>query len=105
MLQILQLRLALIILLVLALTAVQATRASWPEPDPSWQPASAAQPVVVRPRTLLGHHCLTPAPQPGTHLEGQPFAYGYFGAKAQSTAVYHRSSSGDWFQWTFQRGN
>jgi hypothetical protein len=105
MLQILQLRLAPIILLVLALTAVQAAGATWSEPDSSWQTASAEQPVVVRQRTLLGHHCLTPAPQPGTHLEGQPFAYGYFGAKAQSTVIYHRGSTGDWFQWTFQRGN
>ena len=105
MIRILQSLLALIGILVLAFLAATANGATWQEPVESWQIDPGEPAVASRPRLLPVHHCLVPASQPGTHLQGQPFAYGYFGAKPQSTAIYHRSSSGDWFQWTIQRAN
>ncbi len=105
MTRILQSLLALISLLLLAWLADKASSALWQETDPAWQ-SDPAEPVVSAHLHLLpARHCLAPGPQPGTHLHGQPFAYGYFGAKAQPMAAFHRSTSGDWFQWSVRRAD
>src|SRR5271165_3361347 len=89
MTRILQSLLALISLLLLAWFADQASSAPWQQPDPAWR-SDPAEPVVsARPLLLPACHRLVPGPQPGTHLQGQPFAYGYFGAKAQPMAAFH----------------
>jgi hypothetical protein len=106
MIRILQSLLALISLLLLALMSARAESAPWQATDPAWQ-GDAAEPAMVSgpPRVRPGHRCLVPGPQPGTHFQGQPFAYGYFGARAQTAPVYHHSANGDWFQWSFYRGD
>ena len=105
MVRILQSLLALIGLLLMAWLASRADSAPWQGPETGWQGA-ASQPVAsAAPRLLPVPRCLTPGPQPGTYLQGQPFAYGYFGAQAKPTTVYHRSYQGDWFQWSFRRGD
>ncbi len=105
MIRILQSLLALIGLLLLALMAARADGAAWQETDSAWQSVPAEPAVSARLGVLSAHRCLVPGPQPGTHLEGQPFAYGYFGARARPTAAYHRSNRGDWFQWSFRRAD
>lgn len=105
MIHILQSQLALISILLLALMATRADSAPWQEPDPGWQTVPAqtaiAPPLRVRPARV----CLTPAPQPGTRLQGQPFAYGYFGARARPVSAYQKSYDADWFQWTVLRAD
>ncbi len=106
MIRILQPLLALIGLLLLALMAARADSAEWQEPDSAWQPAAAAPLAPSAPGPLPAHRCLLPRPQPPeTHLQGQPFAYGYFGARAESTASFHRNYRADWFQWSVRRGD
>ncbi len=105
MIRIFQSLLALISLLLLAWLASTADSAPWQEPDPGWQSAAVEPPPPAAPHLLALPRCLTPATQPATHLQGQPYAYGYFGARAQTTAVYQRSYRGDWFQWSFHRAD
>ncbi len=105
MTRILQSLLALIGLLLLAWMADRADGAPWQESDSAWQNVPAEAAAAAKPRLLPACPCLTPGPQPGTHFQGQPFAYGYFGAKAQPMAAFHRSASGDWFQWSIRRGD
>jgi hypothetical protein len=105
MIRVLQSLLALISLLLLAWMADKANSAPWQQPDAAWQSDSAQPAVSPRPRLLPAFHRLAPAAQPGSHLQGQPYAYGYFGAKAQPMAAFHRSSSGDWFQWSVRRAD
>jgi hypothetical protein len=105
MLRILQTLLALICLLTLAFVAARANGGEWQAPDPGWQAAPCGPAVCAGGIAPRVHHCLVPGPQPGTYLQGQPFAYGYFGAYPQRMAVYHRSSSGDWSQWYTFRAN
>ncbi len=97
--------LLLIGLLLLVLMAARANGAAWQETDPAWQGVSTEPAVPAAPGLLPAHRCLVPGPQPGTHLEGQPFAYGYFGARARPTAAFYRNHNGDWFQWSFRRGD
>jgi hypothetical protein len=103
--RILQSLLALISLLLLALMAARANSAPWQEPETTWQAAPAEAAVSPPPHVRPAHRCLVPGPQPGTHLQGQPFAYGYFGARARPLSVYQRSYDADWFQWTFYRAD
>jgi hypothetical protein len=105
MIRILQSLLALVSLLALAALAASASGASWQSADSAGQPAAAPPESAVRPCLPPGLHRLVPAQQPSSHLQGQPFAYGYFGAKALPSAAYHRGSTRDWFQWTIQRAN
>ncbi len=105
MLRTMQTLLALICLLLLAWMAARADGAPWQDTDPAWQPSVAQPAFYAEPRPLPVHRCLVPSPQPGTHLQGQPFAYGYFGARAETTPVFHRNYRGDWFQWSFRRGD
>ncbi len=105
MTRILQSLLALISLLLLAWMAGRANSAPWQQPDPVRQSDLAEPHVSARSHLPPACHRLIPGPQPGTHLQGQPFAYGYFGARAQPMAAYHRSSSGDWFQWSVRRAD
>ena len=105
MTRILQSLLALISLLLLAWLADKASSAPWQGTDPTCQNDPAEPIVLARPHLLPTCHRLVPGPQPGTHFQGQPFAYGYFGAKAQPTAAFHRSSNGDWFQWSVRRAD
>lgn len=109
MVQVLKSLLALTSLLILALVAIRANSAPLLQPDEQWQapdvvPDSvpAAAPRCRRP---LVHRCLVPGPQAGTHLQPQPFAYGYFGARAPASAVFHTSNRGDWYQWSFYRAD
>jgi hypothetical protein len=105
MTRILQSLLVLISLLLLAWFANKANSAPWEETDPAWQSGPAKPVVSARPHLLPARYRLAPGPQPGTQLHGQPFAYGYFGAKAQPMAAFHRSTSGDWFQWSVRRAD
>jgi hypothetical protein len=106
MLRILQSLLALISLLLLAWLAARANAATFQDPDdPAWKSVPVEPAACPRPRLLTVPRCLTPPPQPGTHFQGQPFAYGYFGAKAQPAAAFHRKWNGDWFQWTIGRAD
>jgi len=105
MIRILQPLLALIGLLLLALMAASADGAAWQEPDPIRQPVSTEQAFPAGPNRLPIRRCFVPGPQPETHLQGQPFAYGYFGARAQPTASYHRNARADWFQWSVRRAD
>ncbi len=42
----------------------------------------------------------------GAQLGVQPYAYGYFGAAPRHTfSAYHEGASGDWFQYSFRRGD
>jgi hypothetical protein len=105
MIQILKSLLALATLLVMAFVAAKANSAPWAEPDEQWQTpstTSAAPRACWRP---LHHRSLVPGPQAGTHLQAQPFAYGYFGAHAPTSAVFHTSNRGDWYQWSFYRAD
>ena len=95
----------LIGLLLLAWMAPSANCAPWQETDPVSQSVPTAMEVSAPLRVVPAHRCLVPGPQPGTRLQGQPFAYGYFGAQARPTAAYHRSDQGDWFQWSFRRAD
>ena len=105
MIRILQTLLALIGLLLLTLMASRAESAPRQETDPASQGIAAEPAVSIPLRVMPAHRVLVPGPQPGTHLEGQPFAYGYFGARARPTAAYHHSDRGDWFQWSFRRAD
>jgi hypothetical protein len=96
---------ALISVLLLVLMAARAESAPWQEPDPGWQAAPVNSTVSPAPRPRLVHRLLTPAPQPGTHFDSQPFAYGYFGARARPVSAYQRSYDADWYQWTFYRAD
>jgi hypothetical protein len=105
MIRVLQSLLALIALLLLAWMAPRADGAPWQEANPVSQCVPTEEVVSVPLRVAPVQRCLAPRPQPGTRLQGQPFAYGYFGARAQPTAAYHRSDRGDWFQWSFRRAD
>ena len=104
MLQVLKSLLALASLIVMSLVAVEANSAPPPR-DENWQspPATSASPAPCR--RPLHHRCLVPGPQAGTHMQAQPFAYGYFGAHAPTSAVFHTSNRGDWYQWSFYRAD
>jgi hypothetical protein len=104
MLQLLRSILAIISLLALAVVAVKANSAPLPDANDQWQaPDGDCPPPATSHRPPA--HRLVPGPQPGTHLQTQPFAYGYFGAHAPTTAAFHRNSRGDWYQWTFSRAD
>ncbi len=105
MIRILQLLPASIGLLLLALMAVRAESAPWQATDPAWQGAPTEPAFSAKPPVRPARRCLVPGPQPGARLQAKPFAYGYFGARAEPTAVYHSNSRGDWFQWSFYRGD
>jgi hypothetical protein len=105
MIRILQSLLALISLLLLAWMAARADSATWQEPDPACQSVPTEPAFTAGPGMPPGRRCLVPGPQPGTHLQGQPFAYGYFGARAEPTAVFHRNVRADWFQWSVRRAD
>ncbi len=105
MIRILQSLLALISLLLLAMMAARADSAPWQGPDPQCETIPADASFSPLPHARPVHRCLVPGPQPGTHLQGQPFAYGYFGARARPLSVYQRSYDADWFQWTFFRAD
>jgi len=105
MMRILQSLLALISLLVLAFMAARANSACVRPMEATCQDIPTEPAVSAGPRVLPIHHCLTAGPQPGTHFQVQPFAYGYFGAKARPAAVFHRSENGDWFQWSIRRAD
>jgi hypothetical protein len=92
-------------LLLLACLAARANSAPWEATEPALRTTAVDPAIPARPHLLQGHRCPGPGPQPGTHFQGQPFAYGYFGAKAQPTDAFHRSASGDWFQWSIPRAD
>jgi hypothetical protein len=104
MLRILRSLLLMVSLLLLVPVAAGADFGSMSLHESAWQQAPAESVSAAR-RPLLGHHCLVPGPQPGSRLDGQPFAYGYFGARARPAAVYHRNSTGDWYQWSIIRAD
>ena len=98
MLRVLQSLLVLSSLLALAFVAAKANSAPLPDADaqsPSIGPATSSDCAAV-PCRHPHHRRLVPGPQAGTHLQAQPFAYGYFGAHAPTTAAFHTSSRGDW---------
>ena len=112
MLRILQSLVVLFSLLALAFVAARANSAPLTDADgqsPSIGPATSSDGTAIhcRPRPFAAalHHRLVPGPQAGTHLQAQPFAYGYFGAHAPTTAAFHTSNRGDWYQWTFTRAD
>ncbi len=105
MVQILKSLLALASLIIMALVAVRANSAPLPAPDEQWQPPAATNAEAAPWRRPLHRRCLVPGPQAGTHLQAQPFAYGYFGAHAPTSAVFHTSNRGDWYQWSFYRAD
>jgi hypothetical protein len=105
MVRLLQSLLALISLLLLALLSATTEGATLPSDEPNWRPAHADPIATVVSHVLPSHRHFAPGPQPGTKLRVQPFAYGYFGARAQPAAVYHRCNNGDWFQWSFYRAD
>lgn len=105
MIRTLQPLLALISLLLLALLAARVDGARWQEPDPDSQVVPAEPAFSAKPHVVPAHHGLLPRSQPATHLQGQPFAYGYFGARAQSTASFHRNARADWYQWSVRRAD
>ena len=105
MIRILQLLPALIGFLLLALMAVRAESAPWQANDPTWQGVPAGPAFPAGPRVRPARRCSVLGPQPGARLQGQPFAYGYFGARAEPTAVYHSNYREDWYQWSFHRGD
>jgi hypothetical protein len=105
MLRILESLLALVTLLLMAFVAAKANSAPLPTGGEQWQSPPVAASAAAAPHRYPCHRCLTPGPQPGTYLRGQPFAYGYFGAHPPTTAAYHRNSRNDWYQWTFSRGD
>jgi hypothetical protein len=105
MVQVLKSLLALTSLLILALVAIRANSAPLPQPDEQWQAPDNVPAAPPRYRRPLVHRCLVPGPQAGTHLQPQPFAYGYFGAHAPTSAVFHTSNRGDWYQWSFYRAD
>ena len=106
MIRVLQPLLALIGLLLPTLMAARADSASCQEMEPACQSVPAEPALSVGPSRPPLHCCLFPrSQQPETHLQGQPFAYGYFGARAQPTASYHRNARADWFQWSVRRAD
>ena len=105
MVRILQSLLALISLLLLALMAARANSASWQESAATGNSIPPEPAISAGPRGAAGPALLGSGPQPGSHFQGQPFAYGYFGAKARPTAVFHRSENGDWYQWSIRRAD
>ena len=105
MTRILQSLLALISLLLLAFMAARANSACLQATGPASQDIPTERALSAGPRPLPLHRCLAAGPQPGTHFEGQAFAYGYFGAKARPAAAFHRSENGDWFQWSIRRAD
>ncbi len=58
--------------------------------------------VSVPASRRAGHVVYQP---PWTRLQGQPYAYGYFGARPAATSANHTSYRADWYQWRFQRGD
>jgi len=105
MIRILQSLLALISLLLLAFMAARANSAGLQATEPAFQLVPAEPAASTGPRVRPAHPCLIAGPQPGTHFPGQPFAYGYFGAKARPAAAFHRNENGDWFQWSIRRAD
>jgi hypothetical protein len=105
MLRILQSLLVVSSLLALAFVAAKANSAPLTEADGQWQSPAIGPEHAALPCRHPRHRCLIPGPQPGTHLQAQPFAYGYFGAHAPTTAAFHTSNRGDWYQWTFTRAD
>ncbi len=105
MIRVLQPLSVLIGLLLLAWLADRADSAPWQEINSVSQGVPPATVVSAPLRVVPAHRCLVPGPRPGTGLQGQPFAYGYFGAQAQPMAAHHRSDRGDWFQWSVRRAD
>jgi hypothetical protein len=94
-------------LLALAFVAAKANSAPLIEGDnqsPTIGPANPSD-YGTAPCRQPRHRRVIPGPQAGTHLQAQPFAYGYFGAHAPTTAAFHTSNRGDWYQWTFTRAD
>jgi hypothetical protein len=105
MLRIMESLLALIILLALAFVANRAYSAPPPGNDTRWQ-APQVTDATARPcHRPFWHRHIVPGPQPGTHLQAAPYAYGYFGAHAPTTAAFHTSNRGDWYQWSVSRAD
>jgi hypothetical protein len=103
MLRVLQMVLVVCSLLALAFVAAKANSAPLPESEgysPSIGPESPAS-TCGHPH----HRRVIPGPQAGTHFQVQPYAYGYFGAHAPTTAAFHTGNRGAWYQWTFTRAD
>jgi hypothetical protein len=98
--------LVILILHILVFMPANANCAELFVDDAQWQSPPVDPTAVAPPHCPPSHRCpvLCP-PQPGTHLHGQPFAYGYFGAHPQAAGVYHRNFRDDWFQWSFYRAD
>ena len=105
MVQILKSLLALASLLIMSIVAARANSAPLPAPEEQWQPAAATNAEAAACRRPLHRRRLVPGPQAGTHLQAQPFAYGYFGRTPPRSAVFHTSSRGNWYQWSFYRAD
>jgi len=101
--RILQTVLMLFSLLALAFVAAKANSAPLPDSDAQSPSIGPARPALFCWHPHQRH--VTPGPQPGTHLQPQPYAYGYFGAHAPTTPAFHTSNRGDWYQWTFTRAD
>jgi hypothetical protein len=104
MFRVLQSLLALTSLLVLTFLAARVNGAPFSDGNTQWQSPPVAESAAAPCRRLCLHR-LMPGPQAGTHLQAQPFAYGYFGAHAPTTAAFHRSARNDSYQWTFSRAD
>jgi hypothetical protein len=107
MLRVLQMVLVLCSLLALAFVAAKANSAPLPEPEAQSPTIGPATPSECAASTCRHphHRRVIPGPQAGTHLQAQPYAYGYFGAHAPTTAAFHTSNRGNWYQWTFSRAD
>ena len=105
MLQVLKTLLALASLLIMSIVAAKANSAPVPVPEAQWQPPASPTAIAPTCRRPLLHRHVVPGPQAGTHLQAQPFAYGYFGAHAPTSAVFHTGNRGDWYQWSFYRAD
>ena len=103
--RILQSLLVLISLLLLVWMAASANGATWQGPDSGWdRPANEPTPCA-EPHLLRVPGWLRQCPQPGSHLQGQPFGYGYFGARARPSYACQLNSREDWSQWSIRRAD
>ena len=107
MIRILQSLLALIGLLLLALMAARANSAAWQETDPAWQ-GVPAEPAL----SPLGRACgrsiaaWFPARNREPIFRASRLPMDTSAARgADDGPLYHRSTNGDWFQWSFDRGD
>jgi hypothetical protein len=105
MLRILQTVLVLFSLLALAFVAAKANSAPLSDGAVQWQSPAIGAGQAASPCRHPHRSRIVPGPQAGTHLQAQPFAYGYFGAHAPTTAAFHTGNRGDWYQWTFSRAD